>query len=127
MALAYFNRGNARNELGDKEGAIADYTQAIQLNPDDAGAYYDRGIARNDLGDKEGASADYTQAIQLNPGYADAYNNRGIARKALGDKQAAIADYQQAANLYQQQRKEEDYKDALDQIKKLEKKFFGLF
>ncbi|TRU19375.1 MAG: tetratricopeptide repeat protein [Microcystis aeruginosa Ma_MB_S_20031200_S102] len=30
-ALAYYNRGNAKYDLGDKQGAIADYNQAAQL------------------------------------------------------------------------------------------------
>ena len=35
---------------GDYYGAIADYTKAIELNPDDAAAYYNRGIAKRSLG-----------------------------------------------------------------------------
>jgi tetratricopeptide (TPR) repeat protein len=33
--IGYKNRGNDRAESGDNEGAIADYTQVIQINPDD--------------------------------------------------------------------------------------------
>ncbi|QDZ41473.1 tetratricopeptide repeat protein [Euhalothece natronophila Z-M001] len=32
--MAYLNRGNARLQQGDLEGAIADYNEAIRLNPD---------------------------------------------------------------------------------------------
>jgi tetratricopeptide (TPR) repeat protein len=32
-ATAYYNRGNARLDTGDKEGAAADYRQAAKLNP----------------------------------------------------------------------------------------------
>ncbi|HBE16890.1 MAG TPA: hypothetical protein DDW51_04565, partial [Cyanobacteria bacterium UBA11367] len=58
----YYNRGVARSALGDKEGAIADYNQAIDINPNDAEAYNNRGVARSALGDKEGEIADYNQA-----------------------------------------------------------------
>jgi len=40
-----FYRGVAYARKGDYDRAIADYGQAIQLQPDDAGAYYNRGYA----------------------------------------------------------------------------------
>ncbi len=92
-AAFYNNRGNVRNDLGDKPGAIDDYTLAIKINPNYAQAYYNRGIVRNDLGDKPGAIDDYTLAIKINPNYAQAYYNRGIVRNELGDKPGAIDDY----------------------------------
>ncbi|OBQ29234.1 MAG: hypothetical protein AN483_11745 [Aphanizomenon flos-aquae MDT14a] len=92
-AAFYNNRGNVRNDLGDKQGAIDDYTLAIKINPNYALAYYNRGIVRDDLGDKPGAIDDYTQAIKFNPKYAEAYYNRGIVRDDLGDKPGAIDDY----------------------------------
>jgi len=95
-AEAYFYRAYAKYDLGDKQGAIADYNQAIAINPQDADAYNNRGAAKSDLGDKQGAIADYNQAIAINPQDAIAYNNRGAAKSDLGDKQGAIADYNQA-------------------------------
>ncbi|MEB3355299.1 MAG: tetratricopeptide repeat protein, partial [Synechococcales bacterium] len=95
-ADTYYNQAKAQYELKNYQAAIADYDQAIQLQPDDASAYYNRGFARYDLGNKQGAIADYDQAIQLQPNDALAYNNRGNARSALDDKQGAIADYDQA-------------------------------
>jgi tetratricopeptide (TPR) repeat protein/S1-C subfamily serine protease len=95
-AAFYNNRGIVRSELGDKPGAIDDYTQAIKINPNYALAYNNRGIVRSELGDKPGAIDDYTQAIKFNPNDALAYYNRGIVRSELGDKQGAIDDYTQA-------------------------------
>ena len=52
---------------GDLDRAIADYTQAIQLNPKYAPAYYNRGSAWGNKGDFDRAIADYSQAILLDP------------------------------------------------------------
>ena len=48
-ADTYFLWGNAKYELDDYVGAIADYTKAIRLQPDDADAYYNRGTAKAKL------------------------------------------------------------------------------
>jgi Flp pilus assembly protein TadD len=49
----------------DVAGAIADYDEAIRLNPQDADVYQNRGIARRALGNVAGAIADYDQALGL--------------------------------------------------------------
>ena len=120
LAQAYYNRGNVRNDQGDKPGAIADYNEAIRLNPNLAQAYYNRGIVRKNLGDKPGAIADYNQAIRLNPNNAEAYALRGITHYEQGDKRMAIDDLQKAANLFQQQGNSELYKKLLDIIRELQ-------
>ena len=98
-ALHHFIHGLAYHELGDLAGAIADYTQAIALNPTDATAYHNRGLARSSQSDLAGAIADYAQAIALNPTDATDYYNRGLARNGQGDLAGAIADYAQAIAL----------------------------
>ncbi|WP_017716809.1 tetratricopeptide repeat-containing S1 family peptidase [Kamptonema formosum] len=97
--LAYYSRGLACSALGDKKGAIADYTKAIELKPDFAETYYNRGNAHYALGDKQGAIIDYSKAIELKPDDAKAYYNRGNTRDDLGDKQGAIIDYSKAIEL----------------------------
>ena len=69
-ASAYNDSGSDKYDKGDLDGAIADYTHAIALDPKLAKAYYNRGLARYDKGDLSSAIADYDQAIKLNPGYA---------------------------------------------------------
>ncbi|MEY3401050.1 MAG: hypothetical protein RLZZ86_665, partial [Cyanobacteriota bacterium] len=54
-----------RNELGDKQGAIDDYNQAIKFNPNYAQAYARRGIVYYQLGDKQKAREDLQRAAQL--------------------------------------------------------------
>ncbi|MEY3870880.1 MAG: hypothetical protein RLZZ338_4774 [Cyanobacteriota bacterium] len=105
-ALAYYNQGAVRDDLGDKQGALADYNKAIELQPDLADAYINRGAVRSELGDTKGAIADFNKAIELQPDLAQAYNNRGAVRSELGDKKGAIADYNKAIEL------QPDYADA---------------
>lgn len=98
LANAYNNRGNARDEKGDIDGAVGDYTEALRLNLNCAAAYYNRGNARAKKGDMDGAVDDYTEALRLNPDFA-AYTNRGLALKARGDMEAAQRDFDKAEQL----------------------------
>jgi tetratricopeptide (TPR) repeat protein len=95
----FFLKGEEKIKGTDYEGAIADYDQAIQLDPKLAVAYVSRGFVRTLRRDKQGAIADYDQAIQLDPKLAAAYVGRGYIHKTLGDKKEAIADYDQAIQL----------------------------
>jgi tetratricopeptide (TPR) repeat protein len=94
-----FDRGLSAYNKGDYKTTIADFTQAIKLDPNDAMAYNNRGIAYDELGDYGKAIADYTQAIKLDPSFAYAYYNRGNAYDDLGDYKTAIDDYNQAIKL----------------------------
>lgn len=98
-AEQYFVSASEKHQKGEFDSAIADYTKAIQLQPDYPYAYNDRGAARASRGDLDGAIADYNKAIQLKPDIAYAYNNRGIVRVSRGDLDGAIADYTQAIQL----------------------------
>ncbi|NET72081.1 MAG: tetratricopeptide repeat protein, partial [Sphaerospermopsis sp. SIO1G2] len=76
-ALGYKNRGYSRCEMGEYEGGIADYNQAIQINPHFTDAYYFRGHAYFDLGKYAAAIDDFSQVIKMNYSYSDAYYHRG--------------------------------------------------
>ena len=76
---AYSNRGNAWYNKKEFDKAIADYTEAIRLDPEYAMAYNNRGRAWQQKGEFDKAIADYTEAIRLDPKDAAAYSNRGNA------------------------------------------------
>jgi lipoprotein NlpI len=99
LAWAYNNRGNAYNDKGDNDRAIADYDQAIQLDPQYAFAYHDRGNAYHDKGDNDRAIADYNQAIQLDLKDAVAYFDRGRVYLYADLLPKALADINQASAL----------------------------
>src|SRR6476469_10848624 len=62
----FFKRGTYKVMAGDFQGAIADFTSAIQINPSLARAYYNRGFVRSQLQYYQGAIEDLSRAIQLN-------------------------------------------------------------
>jgi tetratricopeptide (TPR) repeat protein len=99
QAISLNNRGNAYAAKGDLDRAIADYNQAISLDPKYPKAYHGRAILYKNRGDLDRAVADYSQAIALDPKYSIAYNNRGVAYEGRGDLDRAIADYSQAISL----------------------------
>ena len=76
-AVDWFNSGLKKAKSGDLQGAIADWSKAIEIYPQYAYAYYNRGLARRESGDLKRAIADYTRAIEINPNYAWAIYNRG--------------------------------------------------
>ena len=77
------NRGNAYYHKGDDDRAIADYSEAIRLDPKYAQAYFNRGIANLYAGWLLKALADLGQSSALNPKYAYAALWLNIVTTAL--------------------------------------------
>jgi tetratricopeptide (TPR) repeat protein len=99
LAVAYFNRGNAFDDAGDHDGAIADYTQSIKFKPDYAQTYYNRGLSYNDKQDYASALADFAQAIKLRPDFGRAYYAQGRAYEGKGDFKQALGSFEAAAKI----------------------------
>lgn len=98
-AAAYVQRGNAYTRNKDYDRAIADFNQAMQLDPKFALAYSDRGLTYAIKRDYNRAIADASRAIELDPKLALAYVNRGNSYTANKNYDAAIADYTRALQL----------------------------
>jgi tetratricopeptide (TPR) repeat protein len=94
-ADAYYNRGFERLEIGDYQGAMADYARAAELNPHQTTIYNNLGLAKYSAGDVAGAIADYTKAIEQDSNEPVTYFNRAVAYYKLGDYRKSIADYTQ--------------------------------
>ena len=86
-------------QRGDYPKAIANYVEAIRLNPDDEWLYYMRGNANLGQGRYDEAITDYDEAIQLLPDFAEAYHWRGRAKHLLKRYDEAITDYDEAIRL----------------------------
>lgn len=95
-AANFSNQGSLKIQKGDLPGAIANFTQALGLNPNIPQAYLGMGIATSKQGNKQQAIYNYDRALQFNPNLAEAYFGRGQVYYELGNKQRAIGDYEQA-------------------------------
>jgi tetratricopeptide (TPR) repeat protein len=65
---------------GEWDKAIADYNQAIRLNPNYAEAYSNRGASYAMKEDYARARADWEKVLQLNPNHAQARDGLEILR-----------------------------------------------
>jgi tetratricopeptide (TPR) repeat protein len=70
---------------GEYDRAIADFTEAIRLDPKLATAYSNRGLAYEKKGGYDRAIADFNQAIRLNPNDALSLCRRGKAKQKINE------------------------------------------
>ncbi|OUL23726.1 hypothetical protein BV378_20810 [Nostoc sp. RF31YmG] len=107
-----YNQAFNKQNQGNNQGAIADYTRAIQINknwgldnPDTnyyglASAYFNRGFVHYSLGNFRPAFEDFRQAINLKSDLAIAYYYRGLARNfSDADKKGALRDLKQGITI----------------------------
>jgi len=99
QAVKHYNRGLELQRQGELDSAIAQYDQAISLNPELAIAFTNRGVAYGYLGDFDQAIADLDQAITLDPEMAIAYGARGEIYWLAGNLAKAISDVDRAIDL----------------------------
>jgi len=98
-AKSYYNRGLAYLSKGEDLKAVADFTEAIKINPRYMEAFGNRGIALLKLKQTDLAIGDFTQAIHLAPADANGYILRAKAYRARGDDKDAAGDELKAQEL----------------------------
>src|SRR5258708_5506345 len=103
LANRYVDRGIHWRRKGDPDRALADYNQAIALDPKLAVAYLNRGNTWSAKGQSDSALADYDKAITLaSSGDRNlflAYYNRGNIWRMRGELDRALADLDKALGL----------------------------
>lgn len=95
----YFLNGIAKGKEKNHQGAINDFTKAIELKNDYYEAYNNRGNAKAELGNHKAAIDDFNKAIKIKNNYAEAYYNRGFSKELLKDFEGAILDFNKAIEL----------------------------
>ena len=95
-ALEYVKSGNELLDQGEYDQAIAQFSEALSIDPNYAAAYEGRGNVYLVQGYYGTAIADYDHIILLYPKYAYAYFRRAVAYYNKGDYERAIAGYNEA-------------------------------
>ena len=99
LAERYMVRAFSSADQGNFQGALEDFTLAIELNPSSAQGYYNRGITYINLRDYQSAVDDFTVAVDLRPEYTDAYTNRALSYALLDMETEAKVDIERAVEL----------------------------
>jgi len=111
ITIAYYNRGNYYQLLGDEElkdkdkalgfymKAIADYDSTTNLHKYNIGAFSNRGVTKAKIGNANGAIVDFKEVIKIDSVYGNVYSNLGNARAMLGEWNKAIKNYKFAIAL----------------------------
>ena len=99
LVKVHCKRGIANSLNGKQDAAIANWRQALRLNPNYATAYNNIAYAKIHQCRYKSAIANCKKAIHLNPKFATAYNNKGYAEIGLCRYKSAIANCKKAIHL----------------------------
>lgn len=85
----------------DVAGALADYSRAIQVNPNSEEAFYERGRIYNEQKKYLEAIHDFTKVVTINPKHHRAYYLRGYTQFLTGKYRDAVSDFNFSIELYE--------------------------
>ena len=92
-------QGQELAKQGKQQAAIANYTEALKLNPRKASIYYQRGKSYYSQRVYEKAITDYTTGIKIKANYKNAYYQRALVYYELNDNEKAITDLTQTLRI----------------------------
>ena len=99
QALHFYDRGMGYARHAQHDRAIADFDEAIKLNPHRADYFWWRGHVYAAKGQYDRAIADYDEAIRLDPKDVVNFHSRGLAYRHNGQFDRAIADFDELLRL----------------------------
>lgn len=99
LSRAYGTRANAYQAENNLKAALADFTMAIKVRPDDDISYYNRALLNIKLKKYNDAIKDLDKSISLVPGIGLMYSNRAVAKYYLQDNKGALEDCNTAIKL----------------------------
>jgi tetratricopeptide (TPR) repeat protein len=91
--------GSSWQRKGEHDKAIADYSEAIRLDPKNSEGYSGRGYGLQRKGEHDKAIADFTSAILLDPKDAEAYYDRALSWLMKNEYEKFTADFDEAVRL----------------------------
>lgn len=96
---AYVGRGFAQQLKNDPVAAMAEFGEAIRIDPRNAAAFKSRAGLHEQRADYAAAIADYSAALRQNPRDAAGYYSRGRAWVAQGEYANGALDFDEALRL----------------------------
>jgi tetratricopeptide (TPR) repeat protein len=96
---AHHNLAYALAKQGKLDEAVAQYREALEIQPRYAETRYNLGIALSRQGKLDEAIAQYRAALEIAPAKTEARNNLGNALARQGSYPAAIVEYQKVLEL----------------------------
>lgn len=91
--------GIALDGLGEYDGAINSYRNALKLQPNMPDLHFNLGIVFGNLNRFEEAANSYRKAIALNPKFFEAYGNLGTLMQKQGKLEEAVTSYRKAISI----------------------------
>jgi tetratricopeptide (TPR) repeat protein len=98
LTEAFIQRAGVKERLGDRPGAVDDFTRALATGAAPVRVYFLRASLRDRMGDREAAKADREAGLKLKPADELSWVARGESRMAA-DPAGALADVEQALKL----------------------------
>ena len=117
LAALYNARGEARYFKHDLDGAVDDYTKALEADGTFASSYSNRGLVYLDRKDYDRAIAEFDHAIKIDGDkYYNPFEDRALAYWSKGDTEHAAADYKKALSLNPSDKARQDIEKSLKDI-----------
>jgi Tfp pilus assembly protein PilF len=96
---AHYNLGLALAREGKRQGAMTQYSEALEINPEHAQARNNLGSSLFEIGRVEEAILEFSKAVKIDADYVDAHFNLGNALARQGRTEEAIIHFQRAVKL----------------------------